>query len=129
MSIEIQFEGYINGVRLFDWGNVYDVTHTQWGKDAKGEWEKKGADYFNVIGPAGEPVPEGSKVAVKGRMKTKRYEKRDGSAGTSLEVRAESITVTREPDGSGTPSAAPTQSANPAEIWPDMKLVPDDAPF
>lgn len=131
MSIQIEFEGYINGVRLFDWGNVYDVSHTQWGKDAKGEWEKKGADYFNVIGPAGEPVAEGSKILVKGRMKSKRYEKRDGNPGMSLEVRAETIAVTREPNESGAPSAAPAVGATPdmGAIWPDVQQVPDDAPF
>lgn len=91
MAIEIKFEGYINEVKRFDWGIVYDIAHSQFKKGHQGDWEVAGKDYFSVIGPEG--FEKDQRVAVTGRMKTKRFDKRDGSKGISLEVRADSITL------------------------------------
>ena len=89
MAIQISFRGFINNVKNFDWGTVYDVAHSQFRKNDSGEWETVGKDYFSVIGTPG--FEEGQQVTVSGRMKTKRYDKKDGTKGISLEVRAESI--------------------------------------
>lgn len=89
MAIQIEFTGYINEVKKFEWGTVYDISHAQRIQNDSGEWETAGYDYFSVIGDPGREKNE--RVTVKGRMKTKRYEKQDGTTGIKLEVRADSI--------------------------------------
>ena len=89
MAIQIEFSGYINEVKKFEWGTVYDIAHSQRIQNDSGEWETAGYDYFSVIGDAG--LEANTRVTVKGRMKTKRYEKKDGGTGVKLEVRADSI--------------------------------------
>jgi len=122
--IQVEFKGYVNGVKSFDWGIVYDIAHNQVRKNDAGEWEKVGADYFNVIGPAG--FHEGDLVEVKGRLKTKRYEKRDGSKGMSLEVRADDITIVNK----GNSPQSKTGHAAVSNVWPTVDIPgADDAPF
>lgn len=122
--IQVEFKGYVNGVKQFEWGTVYDVSHSQVKKNHQGEWEKVGADYFSVIGPQG--FFEGDQVEVKGRLKTKRYDKKDGSKGISLEVRAdEMVAVTR-----GTATEAKQGHAAVNAVWPTVDIPgSDDAPF
>ncbi len=123
MAIEIRFTGYINRVKEFDWGVVYDVAHNQARKDENGNWISTGKDYFQVYGPAG--LKEGQRVDVVGRMKTTIFDKRDGTKGMSLEVRAESIT----PAAVGQPKGQPIQNPVVA-TWPAVKELPaENIPF
>lgn len=125
MAVSIEFEGFVNDVRRFDWGVVYDVSHRQVTKDAQGQWETAGYDYFGVT--VNEPVPgveKDSKVKVKGTLKTKRYDKKDGSGkAVALNVRASSVELVQKPASVG----------EMQEIWPDVRQVPvdtsDNAPF
>lgn len=121
MAVKIEFEGYVNEVKPFDWGTVLNVGHRQVIKNAAGEWETAGYDYFDVSLQKGVDVPaKDSKVRVKGTMKTKRFDKRDGSKGIALQVRAESVEPMEKP------ASVPDMQA----IWPDVKQVPDEnAPF
>lgn len=89
MAIQIEFTGYINEVKKFEWGTVYDISHAQRASKDNGEWETVGYDYFSVVGDPGFEANQ--RVSVKGRLKTKRYTKKDGGTGVSLEIRAESI--------------------------------------
>lgn len=124
MAIEIKFQGFINEVKQFDWGTVYDIAHNQVRKDAQGNWETVGKDYFSVVAEPG--YGKGDKVEVVGRMKTKLYDKKDGSKGVSLQVRAESINILRKGNSSFDGPTTPEVQA----IWPDVKQIPDDnAPF
>jgi hypothetical protein len=132
--IKVEFKGYVNGVRTFDWGTVYNVSHSQVRKNHQGEWEKVGADYFSVVGPAG--FAEGDQVEVVGRMKTKLYDKRDGSGkGISLEVRADEM---RKVERNANVNPVMQQTVNKMtasvgdmqQLWPDVKQIPDDSvPF
>lgn len=118
MAVHIEFEGYVNEVKSFDWGTVYNVSHRQSIKNAAGQWETAGYDYFDVTGPAG--FEKDDKVKVKGRLKTKRYDKRDGSKGISLQIRADEMSKMEKPASVG----------QMQEIWPAVKQIPDDsAPF
>lgn len=118
MAISIEFEGYINEVKAFDWGTVYNVSHRQVIKNAGGQWETAGYDYFDVSGESGFAKDE--KVRVKGTLKTKRFDKRDGSKGIALQVRATSMERVEKP------ASVPDMQ----KIWPEVKQVPDDsAPF
>lgn len=120
MAVDVRFEGFINGVRQFEWGVVYDVAHAQMMKDEQGEWKVAGKDYFSVTGPAG--FNEGEKVAVVGTLKTKVYDKKDGSKGLSLNVRAKEMNRV-ERRGSG-----PTGESAVAQVFnaPELDL---EAPF
>jgi hypothetical protein len=123
--IRVEFKGYVNSVRTFDWGTVYNVSHSQVRKNHQGEWETVGRDYFSVVAPQGAgPFAENDQVEVVGKLKTKLYDKKDGSGkGVSLEVRADEM---RKSDRTGKPATVPDTQA----IWPDVKQIPDDSvPF
>ena len=123
MAIDIKFEGFVNEIRQFDWGTVYDVAHNQMMKDEQGEWKVDGKDYFSVTGPAG--FEEGDKVAVVGRMKTKRYDKKDGSKGISLNVRATEMTKVERRGGAAPQNTQQTLD----EVFGSVKGIDDEAPF
>jgi hypothetical protein len=91
MAIEIKFTGYINEIKEFSWGKIAKVAHSQVRKNDAGEWETVGRDYFDVILPEGSRVSEKDKVEVIGKLKSKTFDKKDGTKGMSLEVRAESV--------------------------------------
>lgn len=127
MAIEIKFRGFINEVKRFEWGTVYDISHSQFRKNHQGEWETVGKDYFSVVAPEGmaDTFEEGQQVTVMGRMKTKRFDKRDGSKGISLEVRAESIEIWEMKSKSNNVGEAALGA-----VW-DVKPLPidEEAPF
>lgn len=118
--IQIEFRGFVNRVRTYDWGVAYDVTHNQVKKAADGKWETTGRDYFSVVAPAG--FQENDQVDIKGTLVTKVYDKKDGSGkGVALNVKAESMERV-PPKGASVPEMQ--------DIWPTVKQIPDDnAPF
>jgi single-stranded DNA-binding protein len=123
--IRVEFKGYVNGVRVFDWGTVYNVSHNQVRKNHQGEWETVGRDYFSVVAPQGAgPFAENDQVEVVGKLKTKTYDKRDGSGkGVSLEVRADEMRIATR---TNQPASVPEMQ----NIWPEVKQVPDtQVPF
>lgn len=92
MAINVVFEGYVNEVKTFGWGDVARVSHAQRAKnDATGQWETVGKDYFDVTLPAGAAVSEGSVIQVTGTLKVGTYDKKDGTVGISLKVRAQEV--------------------------------------
>jgi len=123
MTIRVEFDGFINKVREYEWGVVYDIAHTQRKKQPDGTWANDGRDYFSVTGDRG--LSEGDLVSVKGTLKTKTYDKRDGSGkGVALNVRADEIV--RRATGNGRNASVSEMQA----IWPEVKEIPDDnAPF
>ena len=127
--IKVWFEGYVNEVRAFDWGTVYRVSHNQVIKNHQGEWEVTGRDYFSVsVGNDSQTIrttfAKDDRVQIAGRLKTKLYDKKDGSGkGVSLEVRAEEMSKVERP---GKPASVPEMQ----NIWPEVKQVGDDSvPF
>jgi len=98
MAINVEFEGYVNEVKAFSWGNVAKVSHSQRAKnDATGQWETVGKDYFDVTLPDGVTVKENTVVRVAGSLKVGTYDKKDGTQGISMKVRAKDVTdVTRD---------------------------------
>jgi len=127
--IRVEFKGYVNGVRTFDWGTVYNVSHNQVRKNHQGEWETVGRDYMSVIGPAG--FVENDQVEVVGKLKTKLYDKKDGSGkGVSLEVRADEMRKVERRGESANVSPQPATVSEMQNVWPTVKQIPDDSvPF
>jgi len=121
MAVRIEFEGYINFVKEYDWGTVYLVNHRQVIKNAAGDFETAGHDKFDVSVEKGKPIlDKGTKVLVKGTMKTKHFTRRTGEPGIGLQVRAESVE----------PMEKPASVSDMQTIWPEVKQVPEDnAPF
>jgi len=130
MAINIEFQGFVNEVKNFDWGTVYNISHNQVRKTPQGTWETVGRDYFNVVAPEGtQPLAENMRVQVKGRMKTKTFDKRDGSKGISLEVRADEINVVAQ----GVAREDKVNEAAIATVWPTVNAgqgtIDEMAPF
>lgn len=92
MAVNVVFEGFVNEVKPFSWGTVAKVSHSQRAKnDATGQWETVGKDYFDVTLPEGVTIPEGDLVRVEGTLKVSTYDKKDGTIGIALKVRAQSV--------------------------------------
>lgn len=118
--IKVEFDGFVTEKKEFDWGTVVNVAHNQRGKDEAGEWITTGRDYFKVIVDRSTVVSENDKVQVVGRLKTKSFDKKDGSKGISLEVRADAFVVVSK----GKP--APQSAAMIPADWEEIK---EDLPF
>lgn len=89
MALNIEFQGFVNEVKTFEWGTVAKMTHSrrQQNQQTK-EWETIGKDYIDVVLPDDVTVAENQILEVAGTFKVETYEKRDGSTGVSLKVRA-----------------------------------------
>jgi hypothetical protein len=127
--IRVEFKGYVNEVLPYNWGTVYRVSHRQVIQNHQGEWEETGRDYFSVVVPADsttvtESFAKDQIVEVVGKMKTKLYDKKDGSGkGISLEVRADEMRKVQR----GNKPATVSEMQN---VWPAVKQVADDqVPF
>lgn len=115
MAIEVKFTGFVNEVKKFEWGTVLKVSHNQVKKNDLGKWETVSRDYFDVIVPSDSVFAENDRIDVVGKLKTKFFDKKDGTKGVSLEVRGDEVTKSGK---SSTPSI-------PASWAP----VDDDLPF
>ena len=125
MAVQVEFQGFINEVKPFAWGVVYEISHNQVRKTDSGEWETVGKDYFSVVAPEdARDLTVNSRVLVKGRFKSKRYEKKDGTQGLSLEVRAESIEV----KSAGSLAQDKTGHAAINSVWPTVGIPTSSAP-
>ena len=127
MAIRIEFTGFINEVKPFDWGTVYRMSHNQQMKNDQGQWETVGRDYFDVIGPAG--FVESNRVTVQGTLKTKTYEKKDGSGkGIVLQVRAESMEHATPGNNAASPNLGQSAPNPVQQTWPEVTEL-GNAPF
>lgn len=122
MAVKIEFMGYVNNVREYDWGVVYDMSHNQT-QMKNGQWQTVGRDYFSVVGPEGGPrFAKNDMCLVVGTMKTAIFDKKDGSGkGIALNVRAESMEMNAK--------TRPNQSVV-EDVFKDIQELPvDNAPF
>jgi len=127
MAVKVQFRGFVNDVKQFDWGVIYNMAHSQRQKDEQGEWQTVGYDYFDVVDNSRmTSFVKGDQVEVTGNLKTRRYEGRDGVQRMSLQVRADSMDKVRGPAR----GPAAVQEAFPgAQLvdgggWPEPKQAP-----
>jgi len=83
--------GWLNDTKAFSWGNVAKVAVDQRRKnDATGQWETVDKLIYDVVFE-GE-FPDAKQVVVTGRINgINSYDKRDGSTGFSIKVRADSV--------------------------------------
>lgn len=113
MAIEVKFTGFVNEVKKFDWGTVLKVSHNQVKKNDVGKWETVSRDYFDVIVDGSVQFAENDRIDVVGKLKTKLYDKKDGSKGVALEVRGDDV---KKSSQSSTPAAGFKAPSTWAEI-------------
>lgn len=95
---KVTVTGWLNDTKAFDWGNVAKVAVDQRRKnDVTGEWETVDKLVYDV---AYEGIfPDAKQVTVNGRITgINTFDKRDGSTGVSIKVRAESVAPTEDTD-------------------------------
>lgn len=120
---QVELTGWLNDVKAFDWGTALKVSIDVRKKNHQGDWETVDKTTYDIT-TDGRTALEGVKqVTVKGRITgTSTFMKRDGSTGSAIKVRAESVTVASDK----------VQEAAILETWPTAKIgqaVDESAPF
>jgi len=86
----IQVTGWLNDVKSFDWGSAAKVSVDQRKQNAEGQWETVDKTVYDVTFDGA--FPDSKQVTVEGRITgINIFEKRDGTTGVSIKVRAESV--------------------------------------
>jgi hypothetical protein len=119
----IELTGWLNDVKSFDWGTALKVSVDVRKKNHQGDWETVDKTVYDVT-TDGRTALEGVKqVTIKGRISgTSTFQKRDGSTGSAIKVRADSVTIASDK----------VQEAAIMETWPTAKIgaaVDESAPF
>lgn len=128
MALKISFEGYVNEVKPFTWGTVLKMSHSQRAKNQQtGEWETVGKDYLDVTVEDASNIHEGDVLAVTGTFKVETFQKRDGSTGVGIKVRASEVSPV-ERGARGAASATNTDWATPLQAI-GATPIDEEAPF
>ena len=121
----IELTGWLNDVKEFQWGVALKVAVDVRKRNHQDEWETVDKTIYDVTTEQ-RPALEGvQQVKVKGRISgTSTFQKRDGSTGSAVKVRADSIT----------PAGAKVSEAAIMGQWPTATIgqaapVDENAPF
>ena len=121
----IELTGWLNDVREFDWGTALKVSVDVRKKNHQGDWETVDKTVYDVTTDGKTPLEGVKQVKVKGRITgTNTFQKRDGSTGAAVKVRAELIT----------PAGDKVSEAAIMGQWPSAQIgqatpVDESAPF
>ena len=123
----IELTGWLNNVNDFNWGRAFSVAVDVRRRNDSGDWETVDKTAYDVTtdDKSGD-FSQAKQVKVLGRITgLNTYEKRDGSTGVSVKVRAESVAAI---DGGKVSEAAIM------ETWPTAKIgqataIDVEAPF
>jgi hypothetical protein len=119
----IQVTGWLNDIKEFSWGTALKVGVDVRKKNDQGEWETVDKTVYDVT-TDGRTALEGVKqVKVTGRITgTSTFQKRDGSTGAAIKVRAETIEAVSDK----------VQEAAINAVWPTVnpaQPLSESAPF
>ena len=93
----IEVTGWLNNVKEFDWGVVLKLSVDVRKKNDQGEWETVDKTIYDVTTDGKTPLEGVKQVKVTGRITgTNTFQKRDGSTGCSVKVRADRVEVASE---------------------------------
>jgi hypothetical protein len=119
----IEVTGWLNDVKDFEWGRALKVSVDVRKKTLSGDWETVDKTIYDVTTDGRQALEGVKQVTVTGRITgTSTFQKRDGSTGSAIKVRAESIVV-------------PSDKRNEAalnEVWPTVnpnQPISESAPF
>jgi len=118
--------GWLNDVKDFDWGRALKVSVDVRKKNHQDEWETVDKTIYDVTTDNRAPLDGVKQVTVTGRVTgTNVFQKRDGSSGFSIKVRAENVEPAIE-EGSRKVGHAAVN-----EVWPTVTpgIAKDQAPF
>jgi hypothetical protein len=88
----IQLTGWLNDVKDFEWGRAVKISVDVRKKNHQGEWETVDKTVFDVVTDNRAPLDGVKQVVVTGRIVgTNVFQKRDGTSGFSIKVRADSV--------------------------------------
>jgi hypothetical protein len=89
--------GWLNDPKTFAWGSAAKVSVDVRKQNESGVWETVDKTVYDVTFEGA--FPDAKQVTVMGRISgLNTYEKRDGSTGASVKVRADSVTAAIEED-------------------------------
>ena len=92
---QVVVTGWLNDAKVFDWGSAAKVSVDQLKQNSAGVWETVDKIVYDVTFEGA--IPDAKQVTVTGRISgLNLYEKRDGTSGASIKVRAESIVAADE---------------------------------
>jgi hypothetical protein len=123
---QVTVTGWLNDVKDFEWGRALKVSVDVRKKTDAGTWETVDKTIYDVITDNRAPLEGVKQVVVSGRITgTNVFQKRDGSSGFSIKVRAENV----EP----APNQVVEKSGHAAlnEVWPVATPggIEESAPF
>jgi hypothetical protein len=88
----IELTGWLNDVKDFEWGRALKVSVDVRKQNEAGVWETVDKTVYDITTDNRAPLDGVKQVVVSGRITgTNVFQKRDGSAGFSVKVRAESV--------------------------------------
>lgn len=118
--------GWLNDVKDFEWGRALKVSVDVRKKNHQDEWETVDKTIYDVTTDNRTPLDGVKQVTVTGRVSgTNVFQKRDGSSGFSIKVRAENVQPAVEEGSNKVGHAAVNQ------VWPTVTPggAQDQAPF
>lgn len=93
----VTITGWLNDAKTFDWGSAAKVSVDVRKQNTAGEWETVDKIVYDVTTEGS--IPDAKQVTVTGRIVSlNTFEKRDGSIGASVKVRADSVIAAEEND-------------------------------
>lgn len=93
----VKVTGWLNDVKVFDWGNVAKVSVDVRKKTPAGTWETVDKVVYDITYEGA--FPDAKQVTVEGRVSGLNiFEKRDGTTGVSIKVRADKVTPALDKD-------------------------------
>ena len=121
----IELSGWLNNVADFDWGRALKVSVDVRKQNHQGEWETVDKTTYDVKTDNRAPLEGVKQVVVSGRITgTNTFQKRDGTAGFSIKVRADSVA----PAVNQVVSEKVNHAAVNA-VWPSVTPGDAQAPF
>lgn len=115
---QVEITGWLNDVKEFHWGRALKVAVDQRKQNEQGDWETVDKTIYDVTTNVDVPLEGVKKVSVFGRITgTATFQKRDGSTGSAIKVRAESVAPIND-------ELAQKGHAAVKSVWPEAKIGP-----
>lgn len=119
----IEVTGWLNDTKEFDWGTVLKLSVDVRKKTEAGAWETVDKTIYDVVTDGKQALEGVKQVKVTGRITgTSTFQKRDGSTGSAVRVRAEKVEHVSDKTG----------HAAVNEVWPTVnpaQPISESAPF
>jgi hypothetical protein len=123
---QVQITGWLQDVKDFEWGRAVKVSVDVRKKNHQGDWETVDKTIYDVTTDNRAPLEGVKQVTVTGRIVgTNVFEKRDGSSGFSIKVRADQVTPVVDVGSQKVGHAALN------DVWPTATPggIAEEAPF